>query len=323
MASLRDLLRAATVLLVSLPAQAQPQPQPPLTVTFPSADPQTDVSPSESRALDALASPSAEKPPTRRWRWRRFSTEEYVVTGAAMAMSVGALLIKPSPGRWNGGVLVDEDARRQLRLDDYLAERRARDASDVLLAATLATPVLADAVATAGWYHRSPDVAQQMLLIDAEVLAVTTGVHGLVAGVVSRERPYGRNCGTELSPESLECRRNERYRSFFSGHSATAFAGASLMCIHHQELSLYGGGVPDAVACGAGYAAATATATLRVVGDMHYVSDVVVGAAWGTIAGLGLPWFFHYRVADADSRRSTAELHLVPYPGGISFGGTF
>ncbi len=220
-------------------------------------------------------------------------------------------------------MLADEDARDQLRLDGYLARRRARDASDVLLAVTVTTPMLADAVTTAGWYHRSPDVAEQMLLIDAEVLAVTTGVHGLVAALANRERPYGRTCGSELDADGLDCRRNDRYRSFFSGHSSVSFAAASLICIHHQELELYGGGAADALACGAGYAAATATATLRVVGDMHYLSDVMVGAAWGTVAGLGLPWVFHYRVKDGGSRESARQLHLVPYPGGVSLGGTF
>jgi membrane-associated phospholipid phosphatase len=276
----------------------------------------------DERELDALIQGPRKPPPRLTWRWRRFSTAEFFVTGIAALTAVGGFVPNPDRGRWQGGIGFDEDVRDGVRLRTYHQRRTARDASDVLVALTVTYPVLADGVVTAGWYHDSPDVAEQMVLIDAEVLAVTSAVQSLTALVASRERPYGRTCGKELDGDSRDCERDDRHRSFFSGHASISFAGASLACIHHLHLPLYGGGPQDAAVCGVAYATAAATASLRVVGDVHYASDVTIGAAWGTLAGLGLPWLLHYRHPVAERRRS-ASVQIVPYPGGIALGGAF
>ncbi len=257
-----------------------------------------------------------------RWTWPRFSTTEYVVTGAVAAVAVASHVVNPSPGRWRGGVLWDEDLRSSLRLGSLHDRRQARDASDVLLALTVSYPILVDGVLAANWYYESPDVAEQIILISTETLAITAAVHGVVATSVSRERPYGRDCGGELGEESRDCTRSSRDRSFFSGHSSLAFAGASLVCIHRAYLPLHGGGAADAATCATAYAAAATTAGLRLVSDVHYSTDVLVGAAWGTLAGLTLPWLLHYRHG-SDKRKSDVATYLVPYPGGVAFGGHF
>ena len=259
------------------------------------------------------------------WRWPRFRLSEYFVSGAAAMVSVGMLAVPPSPGRWRGGVLVDEDVRDRISLSDYHDRRAARDVSDVLVAASIAYPVLVDGVIVTSGIHGADDVMEQMLLIDVEVLAVTSAVQGAVAGLAGRERPYGRNCGGELSEESRDCRRNSRHRSFFSGHTSIAFAAAGLSCSHHMNLRLYGGGAPDAAACAASLLTAAATGTLRMVGDVHYASDVGVGMVWGSLAGFGLPWLLHYKdpIEKTKSKRSDFRLQLVPVAMGAGLGGTF
>lgn len=265
-----------------------------------------------------------ERPAQLKWNYRRVNTDELLVTGGLGLVAVAAIAGGPTPGRWNGGVLFDDDVRRRARLGSYQARRRARDGSDVLLALSVSYPILGDGVLTSSWYHQSNDVAEQILLIDVETFAVTFAVQATVASLSSRERPYGEDCGGELDPELLDCERGDRYRSFFSGHASGAFAGASLSCMHHMHIPLYGGGAAEVASCVTGYAAATATAALRVAGDMHYASDVMLGAAWGTLAGLGVPWLLHYRLPLTERSVSAApRVQLLPYPGGVAVGGAF
>jgi hypothetical protein len=254
------------------------------------------------------------------WRWRRFGTEEYVVTGGAALVAVGSLALPAPRSTWRGGIGPDEEMRSELALPTYRGRRAARDASDVLLSSLIAHTVLADAVVVASGHHGSDDVMEQMLLIDAEVLAIAAAVQGTVSGLTQRERPYGRTCGEELDGESRDCRRRSRYRSFFSGHATLAFAAAGLTCSHHMNLDLYGGGTPDAAACAAALAGASAVAALRVMADVHYASDVALGTAWGSLAGFGLPWLLHY----GSPRSGPAfRLRLVPVAGGAGIGGSF
>jgi membrane-associated phospholipid phosphatase len=157
------------------------------------------------------------------------------------------------------------------------------------------------------------------------VLAITSAVQSVVAGFASRERPYGRVCGDELPEESRDCRRNSRHRSFFSGHTSIAFAAAGLSCTHHMNLGLYGGGGADAAACGASLLVAASTGALRMAGDVHYATDVGVGAIWGSLAGFGLPWLLHYKdpIDRRAARRPEVTLTLVPVAMGAGLGGTF
>jgi membrane-associated phospholipid phosphatase len=219
---------------------------------------------------------------------------------------------------------VDEDVRQALQLPTYQQRRTARDLSDVLLSWSVMHPTVVDGFVVSSWYHRADDVTEQMVLINIEVLSITIAVQGVVAGVASRERPYGRDCGNQLDEDIRDCRRNNRHRSFFSGHSAASFASAGLICSHHANLPLYGGGFADGAICGAAFAVAGATAGLRVVSDMHYTSDVLVGAAWGTLTGLSLPWLLHYRHgSEPRPQPSELRLHVVPLPGGLGVGGSF
>jgi hypothetical protein len=269
---------------------------------------------------------SAETAQPRRlvWRWPRFRTSEYYVTGAAGLLAAGSLVIPPNPGRWRGGILADEDVRDGLALGSYHEQRTARDASDVLVAAMIAYPVLVDGVIVTSGVHDSDDVMQQMLLIDVEVLAITSSVQLLVSGLVSRERPYGRDCGDALPEDSRDCQRRSRHRSFYSGHSAVAFAAAGLSCTHHMNLELYGGGAPDVAACGASLVTAGVVSALRIMGDVHYSSDVVIGAAWGSVTGFGLPLLLHYYEPRGQrAEDSKLRLHLVPVGLGAGLGGSF
>lgn len=61
--------------------------------------------------------------------------------------------------------------------------------------------------------------------------------------------------------------------SFPSGHTATAFMGATLLAHEYGHKSIW---FPIA-----GYSVATATGVMRILNNKHYASDVLVGAAIG------------------------------------------
>ena len=114
-----------------------------------------------------------------------------------------------------------------------------------------------------------------------EALAVGGGVTFLLKGLVGRARPY---MGLD-NPRDFQLGRgfgSEDYRSFPSGHTVMAFAAAAAVTgttdkwwpnsTWYVGPALYGG--------------ATLAGLSRMYNNKHWASDVVVGAAIGTFAGL-------------------------------------
>jgi membrane-associated phospholipid phosphatase len=256
------------------------------------------------------------------WDLKPFSALDFAVTAAGGAIMLTSALVHPrSQHSLSGGIWFDEDVRDALRPEREHDRYVFRDASDVGLSLTVTWPFVADSLVTAYWYRGNRDAAEQMALIDMQALAVTGALQGVTNVLVSRERPYGRLCGSsELPSDAHDCEGSIHYRSFFSGHSAFSFTGASLICVHHVQNDLLG--APwDALSCAGGYAVAAATASFRVVSDVHYASDVLTGAVVGTIVGWGVP-LLHYRTRGAAKHHGT-ELRLVPAAGGLGILGSF
>ena len=259
-------------------------------------------------------------------RWRTFALGNYLLTGTAIAAGMSYALIPPQPTRWRGRNSFDEAVRGGIGIKDLAEGVPARDASDLLLSFSIAYPLLLDSLIVTYWHRQSHAVAAQMALISAEAIAVAGAVQGLTAGFASRQRPYGRNCGRTIDEGSDFCEGRRRYRSFFSGHAAMAFAAASVSCSHHARHDVFGDPTADALSCATTMTAAAAVGTLRIVGDQHYASDVIVGAGIGTMSGLGIPWLLHYGPwarRPEPSARSAFSWHVVGVPNGMGIGGKF
>lgn len=97
---------------------------------------------------------------------------------------------------------------------------------------------------------------QDRLFVAVTSIGLTYGATGALKHIVSERRPDG----------------SDR-KSFPSGHAARAFLGANMLRHEYGHISPW--------ISVAGYAVATATATLRVTGKHHYTHDVLVGAAIG------------------------------------------
>jgi membrane-associated phospholipid phosphatase len=259
--------------------------------------------------------------------WARFTAGDYIVTGLSATAGVVAAIIPPiKADRKSGPILFDKEARNFIRIDEVSGRFSARDASDSILSLLITYPIFIDSMATAWWLRGNSDVARQMALIDLEAMAITVGIQGITNVVAARERPYGEDCGVRIPGEINDCTRSRRYRSFFSGHSAQAFTAANLMCYHHMQLRLLGPGPGDMLTCISGLVAAGSVATLRMAGDMHYASDVLVGSAVGTLIGIGVP-FMHYHgglpTLELSKNKGETTVSLVPAGMGVSLVGKF
>lgn len=292
---------------------------------FSSAD---EYSPSDltGKTIPVPALPERGEGSPRTWdpRWRRFGTGHYVFTGGSILAGAGALLIKPRKNPWRTRNDLDEWGRKTLSASSYEGGLWARDLSDVLVSLNVAYPFLVDSLVVTYWYRRSDDLAAQMALISLEAMAFSAALQGITSGIATRERPFVRDCGTKLDAELEDCVERDRLRSFFSGHTSNAFAGATVACSHHMRHSLFGDPFADGAACGLALASAATVGTMRVVGQRHYVTDVLTGAAIGAASGLGIPWLLHYGpLARRASASGSVTWNLVPMPQGMAIGGRF
>lgn len=98
----------------------------------------------------------------------------------------------------------------------------------------------------------------QLLATDALATTMMVAMTGGLKYSINRTRPDGNDGG------------------FPSGHTATAFMGATLLAHEYGHIS---GWIPVA-----GYTVATATGVLRILNNRHYASDVLVGAAIGILS---------------------------------------
>ena len=142
-------------------------------------------------------------------------------------------------------------------------------------------------------------------LIVGEVVAV------VLKGVVGRQRPYVQ----PRDPNSYKLfrgfSREDRYRSFPSGHSTSAFAAAAAVTSETSRWwpetrwvigpILYGGAALAGVS--------------RMYNNRHWASDVLIGAGIGTFAGLKVVRYHHSHPGNRLDRWMLAG-SLVPTPDG-------
>lgn len=143
--------------------------------------------------------------------------------------------------------------------------------------------------------------ALQDALVMLNVFVLVTGFADGVKKLADRQRPgfyYGREAKTEASDQPIE-----EFLSFFSGDSAWAFslaaAGTTLAALRGYETMPY-------LAIGGGALALTA-GVLRIAADMHWATDVLMGAVIGSATGVLLPWLMHSRL-----ERSATAAQLTP-----------
>jgi membrane-associated phospholipid phosphatase len=164
----------------------------------------------------------------------------------------------------------------------------------------------------------------QLTWIDLESYSLGSIVTFTLYDTVGRARPSYGDC--QHDPTLPDCRTSPT-ASFPSGHVAESFIAAGLSCVNHAYVPIYGSRLFDTLACGRDLALASADGVLRIMGDRHYATDVLAGAAIGFTAGYALPLVLHYATGGASGGRArSAGLTVVPMVGdrvGAVVTGTF
>jgi membrane-associated phospholipid phosphatase len=209
------------------------------------------------------------------------------VTAVALSAWISTELAKPvlAPARcrWCEPNALDAAAREATV---WSAPARARRASDVLAFGLVPAGVAAHQLLAA---RRAGDAREGLVdvLVVAEAVALTADLTQAVKFAAGRQRPRALHAGPggERGPDDD--------LSFFSGHTSLA---CSLVAAAGTVSTLRG--YPSAPwLWGAGGALAASVGWLRMAGDAHWLTDVVTGAAVGTILGVGLPRLLHGRTS--------------------------
>jgi len=191
------------------------------------------------------------------------------------------------------------------RISTRLWSPTADKVSDILAYGLLATPALLYTETGAGMSGGDLTVmySQMVLLEQATVF--------LIKGAVGRARPFVYNDDPRIPAEYR--RSQTAVRSFPSGHTATAFAGAVFTGEIYARLN------PDDPARhwvrGTTLLLAATTGWLRIRAGKHYPTDVIVGAIIGSLAGWGIP-----RLHEVDPAVSGNKARPAP---GLVFGFRF
>lgn len=208
----------------------------------------------------------------------------------ASAFVPRAIYRTPPPCRWCNGAdpnAVDRWAR-QARWSNPCPAARMSYWSLGLAAAVTMGPSIRE---TRGedWLDNAGTVVDSV--------AATVILTQIVKYTVRRERPSESVCHARGKTES------DRNLSFFSGHTAIAFALVSSA----REVARLRGKEPSDWLWAGGFAAA-ATGYLRVAGDRHHLIDVVTGAAVGSLVGRWVPRHLHRGNPPASSRDPSSPI---------------
>lgn len=171
------------------------------------------------------------------------------------------------------------------------------------------TGVLAGSVAAlaVGRLTRS-DRLSEIGLHTTEAILASAAVVGATKGVMGRQRPFlekgdpgdffvGRGFG------------DGGLASFPSGHAAAAFSAATVLSIEARRSWPHAAPIISPVL----YGGATAVGLARMYDSVHWVSDVAVGAAIGTLTGIRV---MRYNDAHPDNKLSQWLAHTSLTPNG-------
>ena len=151
--------------------------------------------------------------------------------------------------------------------------------SDITSALTMIAP------ATFAFVAPSSDWLEIGLTYAPTVLA-SYGVRTVLKETIQRPRPYQHPDHSDLSPDA-----SDWDKSFPSGHTLMAFSSAAFT---QTVFSLKYPDSPYKTAITATtWALAATTAVLRVASGNHFVTDVVAGAAIGSLLGFAGPYLTH------------------------------
>jgi membrane-associated phospholipid phosphatase len=141
-----------------------------------------------------------------------------------------------------------------------------------------------------------------------ESCLLLSGFTLMTKATVGRKRPYLYN--TNLSIEERQSGEDNAYLSFFSGHTAAAFAAATFLS--KVITDIHGDSIWTKLLWGSSLTLASMTGYARVKAGKHYPTDVIAGAIAGFAIGYLVP------VLHKKKRDEHVTLIISPQRVGIS-----
>jgi membrane-associated phospholipid phosphatase len=228
-----------------------------------------------------------------------------------MILSAVSLVLAGSGSYLNhfGHIAFNQDELQQLsrlqvnqfdRPATYNWNKKYQDASDVLLATAMAAPVgllFSDAVHNDGW---------PVTVIYGQTMLIVLGMNQLVKIWAGRARPYVYNDDPAITTE-LKMSSHAK-KSFYSGHAAMAFASVAFLATTYD--GYFPGSDYHPWIWGGGILLAGSVAVLRVLGGVHYLSDVIVGALAGGLTGYLVPKLHQQSISESSQREMLPQLRF-------------
>jgi membrane-associated phospholipid phosphatase len=186
------------------------------------------------------------------------------------------------------------------RLDEHYAQRLQDSSTQAnsklqTLAKLVTTTVAPGSLYIGGGMYVAGRLAKNEKLASlglhgTEALLVGESVAYVIKNVVGRQRPYVRPRNAR-SYELLRGVGRRDYQSFPSGHTVAAFAAAAAVTAETSRNDPSSTWIVAPIM----YGGATLAGVSRMYNNQHWASDVVIGAAIGTFAGLKIVRFHDSR----------------------------
>jgi membrane-associated phospholipid phosphatase len=258
------------------------------------------------------------------WQWKKVHWGELLSTAALAATGFGVSQAVEPSARWTRVNAFDDWFRDRLGAEGATLKRLDR-ASDVLQWTSIGFPLLVDSLGVALIADKNREVGAQLLAIQAQAFAMTGFLTSSTKAAAGRVRPYAEELG--CADPGVDCG-GDANRSYFSGHTSYAFAGAGLTCVAHRHLRPLGR-VGDPLTCAMALSLASATGVLRIGANAHWATDVLSGAGVGLFSGWLMPWLLHFRHDASAQPPGPAQVlrFLAPYGNrrelGLTLAGAF
>jgi membrane-associated phospholipid phosphatase len=232
-------------------------------------------------------------------------TVDGIVTGAAAASVITLQLLKPSLAplacKWCDPGSIDGDLAKSVAWSNPTT---ASTISDVM---QFAIPIGAIGYGLLQGYRLGdPSAGWSAALLITQATSIALLANQIVKYAVGRRRPY-----VWMGQGGLYGDPQDENLSFFSGHTTLAFAVA----VSAGTIFLMQGMPGAGWVLGGGLALAVFTGYLRMASEQHFLSDVLVGAAVGSLVGWAVPYIFHRPRKPGEPVQAGA---LIPAPGGIA-----
>ena len=148
-----------------------------------------------------------------------------------------------------------------------------------------------------GRFGHVPRLAE-LAVHGTEAVVAGSAVAGVIKAVAGRNRPYVSNDANAHDFSFLRGLRSDSAKSFPSGHATAAFSAAAAVVAETHEWWPHSTWYVAPVM----YGGAAAVGLSRMYDNQHWASDVVMGAAIGTFAGLKTVRFNHTHAGNAVDR---------------------